>query len=85
MPNSVGGNGAKRKLAEGKLVLCMGVIGVREDFEFQTWLTELGMRYLTGGSDLDYILSGPCRSEAVARGAASVESRIQHFSTSGMR
>ena len=22
MPNSVGGNGAKRKLAEGKLVLC---------------------------------------------------------------
>ena len=57
MPNSVGGNGAKRKLAEGKLVLCMGVIGVREDFEFQTWLTELGMRYLTGGSDLDYILS----------------------------
>ena len=28
--------GGKRKLAEGELVLCMGVIGVREDFEFQT-------------------------------------------------
>lgn len=57
MPNSVGGNGAKRKLAEGELVLCMGVIGVRDDFEFQTWLTQLGMRYVTGSSVVDYILS----------------------------
>jgi 2-keto-3-deoxy-L-rhamnonate aldolase RhmA len=31
--------------------------GVREDLEFQTWLMELGMRYLTGGSDVGYILS----------------------------
>jgi len=31
--------------------------GVREDLEFQTWLLRLGMRYLTGGSDVGYILS----------------------------
>ena len=35
----------------------MGVGGVREDLEFQTWLVQLGMRYLTGGSDVGYILS----------------------------
>ena len=35
----------------------MGVGGVREDLEFQTWLLQLGMRYLTGGSDVGYILS----------------------------
>ena len=34
-----------------------GVGGVREDLEFQTWLIQLGMRYLTGGSDVGYILS----------------------------
>jgi 2-keto-3-deoxy-L-rhamnonate aldolase RhmA len=34
-----------------------GVGGVREDLEFQTWLLQLGMRYLTGGSDVGYILS----------------------------
>jgi 2-keto-3-deoxy-L-rhamnonate aldolase RhmA len=35
----------------------MGVGGVREDLELQTWLLQLGMRYLTGGSDVGYILS----------------------------
>jgi 2-keto-3-deoxy-L-rhamnonate aldolase RhmA len=35
----------------------MGVGGVREDLEFQTWLLQLGMRYLTGGSGVGYILS----------------------------
>ena len=35
----------------------MGVGGVREDLDFQKWLMELGMRYLTGGSDVGYILS----------------------------
>jgi 2-keto-3-deoxy-L-rhamnonate aldolase RhmA len=35
----------------------MGVGGVREDLEFQAWLVQLGMRYLTGGSDVGYILS----------------------------
>ena len=35
----------------------MGIGGVREDFEFQTWLMQLGIRYLTGGSDVGYILS----------------------------
>lgn len=35
----------------------MGVGGVREDLEFQTWLLKLGVRYLTGGSDTGYILS----------------------------
>ena len=45
---------AKVSRAHGK---SMGVGGVREDFEFQTWLMQLGMRYLTGGSDVAYILS----------------------------
>ena len=35
----------------------MGVGGVRDDLEFQTWLLRLGVRYLTGGSDVGYILS----------------------------
>jgi 2-keto-3-deoxy-L-rhamnonate aldolase RhmA len=35
----------------------MGIGGVRQDFEFQSWLLRLGMRYLTGGSDVGYILS----------------------------
>jgi len=35
----------------------MGVGGVRQDFEFQSWLLRLGVRYLTGGSDVGYILS----------------------------
>ena len=34
-----------------------GVGGVREDLELQAWLVQLGMRYLTGGSDVGYILS----------------------------
>jgi 2-keto-3-deoxy-L-rhamnonate aldolase RhmA len=45
---------AKAARAHGK---SFGVGGVREDLEFQTWLMELGMRYLTGGSDVGYILS----------------------------
>jgi 2-keto-3-deoxy-L-rhamnonate aldolase RhmA len=64
----------------------MGVGGVREDFEFQTWLIQLGMRYLTGGSDVGYILSAlPRRREAAARGAASVASRDPCFSASGIK
>ncbi len=39
---------------EGK---AFGVGGIREDFEFQSWLISIGMRYLTGGSDVGYILS----------------------------
>jgi 2-keto-3-deoxy-L-rhamnonate aldolase RhmA len=45
---------AQAARAHGK---AMGVGGVRQDFEFQTWLIRLGMRYLTGGSDIAYILS----------------------------
>lgn len=45
---------ARAAKARGK---SMGVGGVREDLEFQTWLLGLGMRYLTGGSDVGYILS----------------------------
>jgi len=30
----------------------IGVGGVRENLEFQTWLLQLGMRYLTAGSDV---------------------------------
>jgi 4-hydroxy-2-oxoheptanedioate aldolase len=40
--------------AHGK---AMGVGGVRQDFEFQSWLLRLGVRYLTGGSDVGYVLS----------------------------
>jgi 2-keto-3-deoxy-L-rhamnonate aldolase RhmA len=35
----------------------MGVGSVRQDFQFQSWLLRLGVRYLTGGSDIGYILS----------------------------
>lgn len=45
---------AKAARSNGK---SMGVGGVREDLEFQTWLLQLGVRYLTGGSDVGYILS----------------------------
>ena len=45
---------AKAARAHGK---AMGVGGVREDFEFQSWLFGIGVRYLTGGSDVGYILS----------------------------
>src|SRR5271165_6668994 len=45
---------ARAARAHGK---SMGVGGVREDLEFQTWLLQLGMLYLTGGSDVGYILS----------------------------
>jgi hypothetical protein len=36
----------------------MGVGGVRQDVDFQSWLLKLGVRYLTSGSDTLYILSG---------------------------
>ena len=46
---------ARAARAHGK---AMGVGGVREDVEFQSWLLRLGARYLTSGSDTLYILSG---------------------------
>ena len=45
---------ARAARAHGK---SMGVGGVREDLEFQIWLMQLGMRYLTGGLDVGYTLS----------------------------
>ena len=45
---------AKAAKAHGK---SMGIGGVREDLEFQTWLLQLGVRYLTRGSDVGYVLS----------------------------
>jgi hypothetical protein len=35
----------------------MGVGGVRQDFEFQSWPVKIGRRCLTGGCDVGYILS----------------------------
>jgi 2-keto-3-deoxy-L-rhamnonate aldolase RhmA len=35
----------------------MGVGGVRNDLEFQAWLLERGMRYLTNASDVGYVLA----------------------------
>jgi len=46
---------ARAAKARGK---SMGVGGVRQDVEFQSWLLRLGVRYLTSGSDTLYILSG---------------------------
>jgi 2-keto-3-deoxy-L-rhamnonate aldolase RhmA len=45
---------ARAVRSQGK---ALGVGGVRQDFEFQSWLIGIGMRYLTGGSDVGYILS----------------------------
>jgi 2-keto-3-deoxy-L-rhamnonate aldolase RhmA len=45
---------ARAAKAHGK---AMGVGGVREDYQFQSWLLGIGVRYLTGGSDVGYILS----------------------------
>jgi 2-keto-3-deoxy-L-rhamnonate aldolase RhmA len=45
---------AKAARSHGK---SFGVGGVRQNFEFQSWLIGIGMRYLTGGSDIAYILS----------------------------
>jgi 2-keto-3-deoxy-L-rhamnonate aldolase RhmA len=45
---------AKAARGHGK---SFGVGGVRQDFQFQSWLIGIGMRYLTGGSDVGYILS----------------------------
>jgi hypothetical protein len=35
----------------------LGVGGMRQDFEFQSGLLRLGVRYLTNGSDVGHILS----------------------------
>jgi hypothetical protein len=45
----------------------MGVGGVHQDFEFQSWLLRLDVRYLTEGSDVGYTQHRPRRREAVAR------------------
>ncbi|MDE2006629.1 MAG: aldolase [Rhodospirillales bacterium] len=55
---------ARAAKAHGK---SFGVGGVREDTEFQAWLLSLGMRYLTGGSDVGYILSAGRRDVAAIR------------------
>jgi 2-keto-3-deoxy-L-rhamnonate aldolase RhmA len=36
----------------------MGVGGVRNDMEYLTWLVSIGVRYLSGASDLGFILQG---------------------------
>ncbi len=43
----------------------MGVGGARNDLKLQTWLIELGVRYLTAGSDISYMMTA-ARSEAAA-------------------
>src|SRR5947208_15093658 len=45
---------AKAARSHGK---SFGVGGVRQDFQFQSWLISIGMRYRTGASDVGYILS----------------------------
>jgi len=72
MPTTIGQNPARQNLANDEPVLClgvkqtaaakrhgkpMGVGGLREDRAFQTWLIQLGVRDLIGGSELGYILS----------------------------
>ena len=46
---------ARAARAHGK---AMGVGGVRDDLEFLTWLVSLGVRYLSGASDIGYVLAG---------------------------
>jgi 2-keto-3-deoxy-L-rhamnonate aldolase RhmA len=46
----------------------MGVGGVRNDLEFQTWLLRLGVRYLTGASDVGYVLAGGRADVKLMRG-----------------
>ena len=46
---------ARAAKAHGK---SMGVGGVRQDVDFQSYLLKLGVRYLTSGSNTLYILSG---------------------------
>lgn len=58
---------ARAAKANGK---SMGVGGVREDLEFQSWLLKIGVRYLTGGSDTGYILSAGRKDVAQLRGVA---------------
>ncbi len=58
---------AQAARANGK---SMGVGGVREDLEFQSWLLQLGVRYLTGGSDVGYILSAGRRDVRQLRDVA---------------
>ncbi len=55
---------ARAAKAHGK---SFGVGGVRDDLDFQSWLLKLGMRYLTGGSDVGYILSAGRRDVAQLR------------------
>ncbi len=55
---------ARAAKAHGK---SFGVGGVREDTAFQAWLLGLGMRYLTGGSDVGYILSAGRRDVRAIR------------------
>lgn len=43
----------------------MGVGGARGDFDLQKYLLELGVRYLTAGSDVSYLMSA-ARAEAAA-------------------
>jgi 2-keto-3-deoxy-L-rhamnonate aldolase RhmA len=53
--------------------IAFGVGGVREDTPFQGWLMALGMRYLTGGSDVGYILSAGRRDVAAMRAALAAQ------------
>jgi 2-keto-3-deoxy-L-rhamnonate aldolase RhmA len=46
----------------------MGVGGVRNDREFQSWLLGLGVRYLSGASDVGYVLSAGKADVAMMRG-----------------
>jgi hypothetical protein len=36
---------------------------VRQDFKFRSWLLRLGVCYLTGGSDIGYILISAGRAD----------------------
>jgi hypothetical protein len=50
-PRAPGGRGPRRKTRQ------WGSAAAYADFEFQSWQLRLGVRYLTGGSDVGYILS----------------------------
>jgi hypothetical protein len=64
--------------ANASIAEATGVCGVREDFEFQSWPFEIGVRYLTGGPDVGYILpAGPGPRPAAVRPLTAASDRAQ--------
>jgi hypothetical protein len=51
MPNRVGGNGPSGNSPRANWCCAWASLAFARTSNFQTWLIQLGMRYLTGGPD----------------------------------